>query len=257
MILIDRSGEERKVNPALIKDIPKVRPYVYNACDGLLLDNLKADIPNHENTESTTAENLNAINKVLPFLFADITNVDIVMIRQAFVWYWGRHELYTKVPAKVESEFEFHEKVSIMMRLSQEIEERLLQMTKIEDTTSEEYKDRMAEIKGIQMLGKHLGIWQESDNMINTLTVGTTITDRNGKEFKGYSYLWNEHNDAMELLAKIDTVNIGNNTDEESAEALMEIIYRTFDRRVPKEELVESLDVEFISKAIRVYYDVE
>lgn len=52
--------------------------------------------------------------------------------------------------------------------------------------------------------------------------------------------------------------NISNNigTDDDSFAALMEILYRTFDRKIPKEEILESLDAEFARKAIKVYYDI-
>lgn len=257
MIITDRTGAGRIVHPALLIDIPKVRPYLYNACEGVQLDNLKTYIPNYETNEPTANETIEAIDKVLPFLFDNTDNIDIVMIRQGFVCYMGKDWEYTKVPVYVKPpDLTMYERISVMARLGQEIDERLLAMSKIEDKTSQEYKDNQAEIKGIQMLGKHLGLIERTENMIDKLEIGTTITDRNGKEYKGYSYLWNERNEAMDLLMKIDTVNLGNNTDEESAKALIEIVYRTFDRKVSKDEILESLDIELIRNCISCYYDI-
>jgi DNA-binding protein YbaB len=95
------------------------------------------------------------------------------------------------------------------------------------------------------------------DNMVDKLEVGTIITDRNGKEFKAYSSLITEYKESLELLAKVDIVDISQNIDDtEAQEALLEIIYRALNKAVTKRKILKSLDAEFARKCIRVYYDL-
>lgn len=213
MILIDRRGEEHRINPALIKDLPNLQTDIYIACQTFTLDNLKSYINQYE-YKFDFKENKEAIDKLLPYICNDTAVFDLVMAKQALTWYLGLSQYYDAVPYKAQG-------------------------------NNGQYSFIFSIIKG-------------EINMIDKLEVGTNITDRNGKEFKAYSYLINEYFEAMELLTKVDTANISNNigTDDESFIALMEILYRTFDRKIPKEEILASLDAEFARNAIKVYYDI-
>lgn len=216
MILIDRQGKEHKINTVMIKDASMLGFDIYKACHMLTLNNLRTYIIQYK-YESNLKENKEALDKLLSYMCDDTAVFDLVMTKQALTWFMGINRYYDNVPPREKEE------------------------------VNTDYATRflLNAIKG-------------ADKMLTTLTVGTTITDRNGKEFKAYSYLINEYFEAMELLTKVDMANISNNigTDDDSFAALMEILYRTFDRKIPKEEILESLDAEFARKAIKVYYDI-
>lgn len=94
------------------------------------------------------------------------------------------------------------------------------------------------------------------DTMEKQITTGTPIVARGGNKYMAYSYLVTEFTEAMELLEKVDTFNMLENHDEESFDAMIEIMYRALDRRYSKEELLAFVDAEFIQKAIRCYYNL-
>lgn len=86
---------------------------------------------------------------------------------------------------------------------------------------------------------------------------GSAVIDRNGNEHMVFSYLIADFEKAMELLQKIDTVNIANNViDEESNAAMLEIVHLALDCREEREDIVTYLDAEFARKAIRIYFDL-
>jgi len=93
--------------------------------------------------------------------------------------------------------------------------------------------------------------------MEKEITTGTPIVDRDGNKYTAYSYLVTEFSEAMELLEKIDTFNMLENNDEESFDAMLEIVYRSLNKKYPKEELVTFVDAEFAQKAIRCYFNLQ
>jgi hypothetical protein len=87
---------------------------------------------------------------------------------------------------------------------------------------------------------------------------GSVVVDRNGNEHMAFSYLIADFAKAIELLQKIDMVNIVNNTiDEESKAAMLEIVYLALDCREEREDIAKYIDAEFARKAIRIYFDLD
>lgn len=249
MILIDRQGKEHRNNIMLIKDILNLRTDIYRACDLLLLDELKSFI-NHQENNSTIEDSLEAINKLLPYITDSEKNFDIVMMKQALTWFIGQKVQYDKVQSKNIESVPFAQKVAMQVNLCKILQER---RRALDSLSGIEYKKGMVEVKLIAEMIKQLG----DDNMIDKLEVGIIITDRNGKEFKAYSSLLTEYKESLELLAKVDIVDISQNIDDtEAQDALLEIIYRALNKAVTKKKILKSLDAEFARKCIKVYYDL-
>ena len=259
MVLIDRTGAKHKVNSCLIKDTTKLRGYISKACDALMLNNLKSYLPG-ENSNTTVKENKEAIDGLLPYITDDVNNFDMVMLKQSLVWFIGKNRLYNELPyfRKNQQTIPFHDRIVMQFRFLESIQQRMKKLSEDKGLTPEEYQKKKLELQNTIKIAQEMGIIEEEYKMVNELTVGTTIVDRNGKEFKAYSYLVNEYYEAMELITKIDTVNMSHNitTEDDSFIALMEIMYRALDRKVDKEEILSSLDAEFARKLIRVYYDL-
>ncbi|MCM0758513.1 hypothetical protein M7775_08005 [Sporomusa sphaeroides DSM 2875] len=102
----------------------------------------------------------------------------------------------------------------------------------------------------------YIGLGRMMDTM-EQYKSGSVVLDRNGNEHMVYSYLITDFEKAMELLQKIDTVNMANNIiDEESKAAMLEIVYLALDCREDREDIAKYLDAEFARKAIRIYFDL-
>ena len=100
-------------------------------------------------------------------------------------------------------------------------------------------------------------IIKETDNMIESLEVGTKLTARDSKEYTVYSYLMNEYEESLELLSRIDILNVNNNiNDKEAEDALLEIIYRALNKKVTKTKILKFLDAEFAKDVVRIYFDL-
>lgn len=128
----------------------------------------------------------------------------------------------------------------------------ILRFTVRDKTNIDTFNIRMAKLAFTEFmgLGKDVDIMEK----INT---GIAIVDRNGNEHMAYSYLIDDLEKAMELLQKIDTVNMVNNVmDEESKEAMLEIVYLALDCKEEREDIAKYIDAEFARKAIRVYFDL-
>lgn len=115
----------------------------------------------------------------------------------------------------------------------------------------------LAKLDRLGVLDKIINENKGGNIMEKEITTGTTIIDREGNRYIAYSYLVVEFHEAMDLLQKIDTFNMLENHDnEESYEAMLEIVYRALNKQYTKEELLEFIDAEFIQKSIRVYYNL-
>ncbi|WP_110952979.1 hypothetical protein [Anaerosinus massiliensis] len=205
MILIDRVNQPHELNVMLLRDVKKLHTDICKAYKILMLD--KSYI-GYTEPQSNLNDNIGAINRLLPYVSNDTDNFDLVMIKQALVWFMGMDIRYDKGSLE---------------------EQRIIQI-----------------------------LFNGADNsMTDKLEVGTMITDRNGNEFKAFSLLFSEYEEAIELLLKINIIDITQNIDDtEAQEALLEIIYRALNKTITKKKILKSLDAEFARKIVRVYFDL-
>ncbi|CUH97411.1 hypothetical protein P22_3540 [Propionispora sp. 2/2-37] len=226
MKLIDRTGKEHIVNPMKVKDILDVIEDVNKACYSL-------NINTGKQIECTTEEGQEAVAKLLPYFCADISNFDLVMTKQALVWYLGLNKQYEYVePCR--NDISFKEKITMQNNLCNLMEQKQAEMKVMKP---EQAKETQLLLKMLIRSAKNDGILEDDEHMIDKLEVGTTVTGRNGKTYKAYSHLITEYKEAIELLSKVDAVNVSENVQEEDPEAyeaLLEIIFRAFNREVSK-----------------------
>jgi hypothetical protein len=260
MNLVDRTGKEHKMRIALVKDIKVTSPYIAKACNLLNLDNLRTYLQ-YPDIDSNVEENIEAINELLLYMTDDTDNFDIVMMKQAITWFVNQKKRYDEILPYQKKELHsvpFHERVSMQFNFYNALVKREEELKILKLTPKEEQQAKL-ETELMIKAAQEIGLIEEDEHMIDALTVGTTVTGRNGKTYKAYSHLITEYKEAIELLSKVDAVNIASNVQEEDPEAyeaLLEIIFRAFNREVPKDEILEILDAELAKKVIRVYFDV-
>lgn len=130
--------------------------------------------------------------------------------------------------------------------------QKLLKYATKEGTNVDTFDIHMAKVAFINLIG-----FGRMDNSMKEVKSGTIVNDRNGNQHTAYSYLITDFVKAMELLQRIDTVNIINNCiDEDSKEAMLDIVYLALDGREEREDIVKYLDSEFASQVIRIYFDL-
>ena len=130
--------------------------------------------------------------------------------------------------------------------------QKLLRYATKEGANIDTFDIHMAKVAFIKLIG-----FGRMDDSMTEFKSGTVIIDRNGNEHNAYSYLVVDFEKAMELLQKIDTVNMANNvTEDNSKDAMLEIVYLALDGRESKEDIAKYLDSEFCRKAIRTYFDL-
>lgn len=100
-----------------------------------------------------------------------------------------------------------------------------------------------------------------SKNNGTYVILGTTIKDRNDKEYTVYSALLKDCSIAAKLLHKIDPIMTVNNViseegSEESYDAVLEISRLALREKYTKEEINEFIDAEMARKIIRIYLDL-
>ena len=131
--------------------------------------------------------------------------------------------------------------------------QKLLNYATKERTNVNTFDIRMAKLAIMKFMGmERMGI-----NMMEQYKTGSVIVDRNGNEHMVYSYLLSDFEKAMELLQRINAININENMmDKDSEQAMLEIIYLALNCQEKREDIAKYLDVEFAIGAIRKYYDL-
>ncbi|SCM83741.1 hypothetical protein KL86SPO_70599 [uncultured Sporomusa sp.] len=140
----------------------------------------------------------------------------------------------------------------LTLKEQREALKEILQYTTRDKTNIDTFDIYMAKLAFAEFMGLRKGV-----GTMEKINTGVAIVDRNGNEHMTYSYLIDDLKKAMELLQKIDIVNMANNAiDEDSKEAMLEIVYLALDRREEREDIAKYLDAEFARKAIRLYFDL-
>ena len=130
--------------------------------------------------------------------------------------------------------------------------QELLRYATIEGTNVDTFDIHMAKLAFFNFVQ-----YGRMDEGMKQYKTGDIVIDRDGNEHTAYSYLITDYDKAIELLQKIDTVNMVNNImDVESKAAMLEIVCLALNNKEQPEDITKYLDAEFARKAIRIYFDL-